>query len=80
MTEEQRTLPPPMPKDAAFVQPQRDDGRTGPYIVAEVTPLEEHLKAGQVQGFSVRCDEGVRLGGTDTAPSPLAYFCVAVGF
>jgi hypothetical protein len=48
--------------------------------VAEVIPHEGQLKAGQVQGFTVRCDESERVGGTDSAPSPLGYFTVAVGF
>jgi hypothetical protein len=69
-----------MPKDPAFVPQQRDDGKSGPAIVAEVIPLEDHLKQGRVQGFTVRCDEGARLGGTDSAPSPLGYFTMAVGF
>ena len=43
-------------------------------------PLEGQLKAGHVQGFSVRCDESERIGGSDSAPSPLGYFTVAVGF
>jgi hypothetical protein len=69
-----------MPKDPAFVAPPRDPDRPGPYIIAEVVPLEHHLKQGSVQGFTVRCDEGPALGGEDTAPSPLGYFTVAVGF
>jgi len=48
--------------------------------VAEVIPLEGQLKAGHVQGFTVRCDESERVGGTDSALSPLGYFTVAVGF
>jgi len=43
-------------------------------------PLEDQLKAGYVQGFTVRCDESERVGGRDSAPSPLGYFTVAVGF
>ena len=48
--------------------------------MAEVIPIEDQLKVGQVQGFTVRCDESGRIGGTDSAPSPLGYFTVAVGF
>jgi hypothetical protein len=48
--------------------------------VAEVIPLEDKLKMGHVQGFTVRCDESRRIGGTDSVPSPLGYFTVAVGF
>ena len=77
------TLPSPMPKDANYVAPAREPNRPGPQIIAEVTPLEGQLKEGHVQGFTVRCDEGVRpdgTGGTDSAPSPLGYFMLAVGF
>ena len=28
----------------------------------------------------LRCDEGPRTGGTDTAPSPLIYFSAAIAF
>jgi len=48
--------------------------------VAEVIPLEGQLKEGHVQGFTVRCDESERAGGTDSAPSPLGYFTLAIGF
>jgi hypothetical protein len=30
--------------------------------------------------WSIECDEGLRLGGDDSAPSPLAYFSAAVAF
>jgi hypothetical protein len=80
MTPDVRTLPLPMPKDPHYVPPARDPERPGPHIVAEVVPIEDQLKVGHVQGFSVRCDESGRIGGTDSAPSPLGYFTVAVGF
>jgi hypothetical protein len=73
-------LPPPMPKDPNFAYPPPVPGRPGFAITAEVTALEGQLKMGQVQGFTVRCDEGPRVGGTDTAPSPLGYFTTAMGF
>jgi hypothetical protein len=80
MTSEQGGIPAPMPKDPDYSPPQRSDDRSGPYFIAEVSLLEDHVKHGRVGGFSVRCDEGTRLGGSDTAPSPLSYFTVAVGF
>ena len=79
MPQHPHELPPPMLKDPNYVPPPRDTERPGPYIVAEVIPLEDQLKAGYVQGFTVRCDESERVGGTDSAPSPLGYFTVAVG-
>jgi hypothetical protein len=72
-----------MIKDPNYVPPPRDPNRPGPHIVADVIPLEGQLKEGHVQGFTVMCDEAERPGGTggaDTAPSPLGYFTVAVGF
>jgi hypothetical protein len=80
MTQKTHELPPPMPKDPQYVPPPRDPERPGPHIVAEVIPIEDQLKVGHVQGFTVRCDESGRVGGTDSAPSPLGYFTVAVGF
>jgi hypothetical protein len=52
----------------------------GPLIQTDVVVLEGMLKEGHVRGFTVMCDEGERIGGTDTAPPPLGYFTVAVGF
>jgi hypothetical protein len=80
MTIDPHQLPPPMPKDPNYVPPERAPNRPGPYIVAEIVPLEGQLKVGHVQGFTVRCDESERVGGMDSAPSPLGYFTVAVGF
>lgn len=49
-------------------------------IEAEVESLERMRKMARVQGFEVFCDEGERVGGECTAPSPLGYFTAAVGF
>jgi hypothetical protein len=68
-------------KDPNYVPPERDPVRPGPRFVAEVIPLEGQLKEGHVGGFTVMCDERPGpLGGTDTAPTPLGYFTLAVGF
>jgi hypothetical protein len=73
-----------MIKDPSYTPPPPDPNRPpGPFIVAEIKPIEGQLKEGHVQGFTVMCDEGVRpgpTGGTDTAPSPLGYFTVGIGF
>ena len=37
-------------------------------------------KEGHVRQFTVMSDEGERIGGTDTAPSPLGYFTLGIGF
>jgi hypothetical protein len=49
-------------------------------IEAEVESLERMRKVARVQGFEVSCDEGERVGGEGTAPTPLGYFTAAVGF
>jgi hypothetical protein len=72
MPQSAHELPPPMPKDPQYVPPPRNPERPGPYIVAEVIPIEDQLKVGHAQGFTVRCDESGRIGGMDSAPSPWA--------
>ena len=59
-----------------------DPNQQGREIVVEATAetLEKMRKEGSVRGFTVMCDEGAHVGGDDTAPSPLAYFNVAIGF
>ena len=52
----------------------------GPAFEVEVLALEGQLKEGHVRNFTVMCDEGARIGGTDTAPSPLGYFTLGIGF
>lgn len=54
--------------------------RAGPSFDVQVTALEGQLKEGHVRQFTVMCDEGERTGGTDTAPSPLGYFTLGIGF
>lgn len=58
-------------------------GRHGPYTETEVILLEGQLKEGHVREFTVMCDEGARpgpSGGTNTAPGPLSYFTLGIGF
>ncbi|HEY3118881.1 MAG TPA: hypothetical protein VGK54_19230 [Chloroflexota bacterium] len=52
----------------------------GPAIEVQVKALEGQVKEGRVRQFTVMSDEGERIGGTDTAPSPLAYFTLGIGF
>lgn len=49
-------------------------------IEADCESLERMRKVGQVQGFTIYCDESDRVGGDHTAPSPLGYFTAAIGF
>jgi hypothetical protein len=57
-----------------------DADRPGPAFDVEVVALEGQLKEGHVRQFTVMCDESPRTGGTDTAPSPLGYFTLGIGF
>jgi hypothetical protein len=49
-------------------------------IEADCESLERLRKVAHVQGFTVYCDESERVGGENTAPSPLGYFTSAIGF
>jgi hypothetical protein len=50
------------------------------FIEADCETLERQRKVAHVQGFTVYCDESERVGGENTAPSPLGYFTAAMGF
>ncbi len=52
----------------------------GNFIEADCESLERQRKVAHVQGFAVYCDESERVGGENTAPSPLGYFTAAIGF
>ncbi len=49
-------------------------------VEADAETLERMRKEGRARGFTVYCDEGGHIGGENTAPPPLAYFALAVGF
>lgn len=49
-------------------------------LEADAVTLERMRKEGHSRGFTVFCDEGERIGGDNTAPPPLAYFGLSVGF
>ncbi len=53
---------------------------SGPAFEVQVKALEGMLKEGHVRQFTVMSDEGERVGGTDSAPSPLGYFTLGIGF
>lgn len=48
--------------------------------------LEKMRKVAHVQipllqeSFTIPCDEGEAVGGENTAPPPLAYFCASIAF
>jgi uncharacterized OsmC-like protein len=49
-------------------------------VEARCEALARQRKVAHVQGFTVYCDESERVGGENTAPSPLGYFTAAIGF
>jgi uncharacterized OsmC-like protein len=59
-----------------------DDGTSPRVITIDVTAktLEKMRKEGTADEFTVFCDEAERLGGGNTAPSPMRYMALAIGF
>jgi hypothetical protein len=49
-------------------------------VEADAETLARMRKEGHARGFTVYCDEAGRIGGDNTAPPPLAYFALSVGF
>lgn len=47
---------------------------------ADTETLERQKKSGQARGFTVLCDEREQTGGDNSAPPPLAYFALSLGF
>ena len=49
-------------------------------IEADTVTLERQRKEGQSRGFTIYCDESETIGGDNSAPPPLSYFTMALGF
>jgi hypothetical protein len=49
-------------------------------LEADAETLQKMRKEGHARGFTVYCDEAERTGGENSAPPPLAYFSLALGF
>jgi hypothetical protein len=49
-------------------------------LEADAETLERMRKEGHARGFTVFCDDGESFCGDNTAPPPLAYFGLSVGF
>lgn len=49
-------------------------------LEADAETLARMRKEGHARGFTVYCDEAGHIGGDNSAPPPLAYFGLAVGF
>jgi uncharacterized OsmC-like protein len=59
-----------------------DDIKVSREIVleADAETLGKMRKEGHARGFTVYCDEAERTGGDNSAPPPLAYFALSLGF
>jgi hypothetical protein len=59
-----------------------DDIKVSREIVleADAATLGKLRKEGHARGFTVYCDEAGRTGGDNSAPPPLAYFALSLGF
>jgi hypothetical protein len=55
-------------------------------LEVDAEALEKMRKVARVQipliqeSFTIHCDEGEAVGGDNTAPPPLAYFCASIAF
>jgi hypothetical protein len=49
-------------------------------LEANAETLKKMRKEGRARGFTVYCDEAERTGGENSAPPPLAYFSLSLGF
>jgi len=66
---------PPSP----FRTEQTPEGRRFSFDVRAIKVIRQQKQA-MFAGFEIRCDEGERIGGDNTAPPPLAYFAASVAF
>ena len=59
-----------------------DDGRSARLITVEIDAktIGKMKKEGHADEFTVYCDEAERLGGENTAPSPMRYMALSVAF
>lgn len=65
------------------VPPGLDPSNTGRRtfeLEATAQTLDGMLKEARVGEFVLRCDEGPRLGGAGSAPTPLQYLLAALAF
>ena len=65
-------------------QPEsRPDDGSGVRIItieANAKSLEKQRKEGHADGFTMYSDESERLGGDNSAPSPMRYMALSVAF
>ena len=62
--------------------PRPDEGKTTRIITIEANAksLEKQRKEGNADGFTMYSDESKRLGGDNSAPSPMRYMALSVAF
>jgi uncharacterized OsmC-like protein len=62
--------------------PRPDEGKTTRIITIEANAksLEKQRKEGHADGFTMYSDESERLGGDNSAPSPMRYMALSVAF
>lgn len=80
-----------MPEPTAFKIESAKKSREGldleVHVLAELVPGPGLVKRGYVKpnipsfgAFELYCDEGLSIGGTDTAPAPLSYLAAGIAF
>ena len=59
----------------------KDQDRTREIVIdVDVESMGKMRKEGHGRGFTVHCDERAQTGGDNTAPSPMVYFALSLGF
>lgn len=63
-------------------EPRPDEGKPVRIITIEANAkaLEKQRKEGHADGFTMYSDESERLGGDNSAPSPMRYMALSVAF
>ena len=69
-----------MNRASSSPEPEPETVRREVVIEADAETKDRMGKEGHVRGFTIYCDEGAHLGGDNSAPSPLRYFCTSLAF
>lgn len=69
-----------MNRSSSSPEPEPETVRREVVIEADAETKDRMAKEGHVRGFTIYCDEGTHLGGDNSAPSPLGYFCTSLAF
>ena len=49
-------------------------------VEGDARTLDRMRKQADIRGFTIFCDEGLQIGGDNSAPPPLAYFASSLLF